>query len=102
MRRTTGASIGAIAAFAASHINNIRRQLLTRSSQIGTVAKELVVEPPKPPAARAPSEFQRLVNRMTAWQRKQWAKHGYPGLQGNDVKKLEPYLTAVRPDKAAG
>lgn len=41
------------------------------------------------------SPFQQAVNRMTNWQRSQWARAGYPGLRDEDIKKLE-FFVATR------
>jgi hypothetical protein len=46
------------------------------------------------PTIEHPSEFQRLVNRMTNWERCQWAKAGYPGLQSKDDLMLRQFCDA--------
>lgn len=37
--------------------------------------------------------FKELVNKLSSWQRNQWARDGYPGLHKQDIDKLTPYLT---------
>ena len=46
-----------------------------------------------------PSLGKGMVERMTNWQRSQWAKAGYPGLsRGNyDADKIRPFWLRVRP-----
>jgi hypothetical protein len=46
------------------------------------------------PIIEHPSEFQRLVNRMTNWERCQWAKAGYPGLRDKDDLMLRQFCDA--------
>jgi hypothetical protein len=51
-------------------------------------------------------EFQALVNRMTNWQRSQWARAGYPGAARppnhrlgqatEDLTNLRPFLEAKK------
>jgi hypothetical protein len=36
--------------------------------------------------------FELAVNKMTNWQRSQWAKAKYPGLAHKEVEKLKPFL----------
>jgi hypothetical protein len=40
-----------------------------------------------------------LVNHMTNWQRKQWARAGYPGLvrSNYDPERIRPFSLKVRP-----
>ncbi len=40
--------------------------------------------------------FHSMVNRLTNWQRSQWAKKGYPGLGRKDAKKVEPFTKLER------
>ena len=42
------------------------------------------------------SEFQKQVNRLTNWQRNQWARAGYPGLQKKEPAALERFVTMKR------
>jgi hypothetical protein len=37
--------------------------------------------------------FKEIVNRLSNWQRNQWARDGYPGLRHEDVRLLDPYIT---------
>ena len=38
------------------------------------------------------NEFTKTVNRMTNYQRNQWARHGYPGQHNQDVEKLYAFV----------
>ncbi len=46
-------------------------------------------------SARPMSEFQKLVNKMTNYERNQWARAGYPGLRPEQIDKLMPYAQAA-------
>ena len=35
--------------------------------------------------------FLNVVERLTNWQRNQWARRGYPGLPKKDASKVEPF-----------
>lgn len=37
-----------------------------------------------------------LVNQLSNWQRNQWAKKGYPGLQHKVVAEIQPFTTLTR------
>ena len=37
-----------------------------------------------------------VVNRLTNWQRNQWARAKYPGLRERNPKKVEPFAGLVR------
>ena len=37
--------------------------------------------------------FKELVNKLTGWQRNQWARAGYPGLRREEVDKVVPYTS---------
>ena len=41
------------------------------------------------------TRFNDIVNRMTNYERNQWAKAKYPGLRHKEIKKLEPYADAA-------
>ncbi len=41
-------------------------------------------------------KFNAIVNSMSNWQRKRWAKAGYPGLRQKDIKPLEKYVAIER------
>jgi hypothetical protein len=45
--------------------------------------------------ARHRSIFDDLVEKMTNHERSIWAKAGYPGLRGQNVKQLQPYAAAA-------
>ena len=41
------------------------------------------------------SSFNDLVNKMTNYERNQWARAGYPGLRRKDVEELRPHARAA-------
>ena len=41
-------------------------------------------------------EFSKVVNRLTNWQRTQWARAGYPGLRYREADKVKPFLERKR------
>lgn len=41
-------------------------------------------------------KFQIMVNRLTNWQRNQWARAKYPGLRSRDPRKVEPFTRMAR------
>jgi hypothetical protein len=40
--------------------------------------------------------FAAVVNAMTNWQRTQWARAGYPGLQMKEMEKALPFIERAR------
>lgn len=36
--------------------------------------------------------FKEIVNRLSNWQRNQWARDGYPGLRKENVDQILPYM----------
>lgn len=42
-------------------------------------------------ARRRKRAYQSAVNRLTNWQRNQWARAGYPGLRQADADKVLPF-----------
>lgn len=51
---------------------------------------------PQDSKRRERSEFQKVVHRMTKYERTQWARAGYPGLMGEDIRRLKAFM--VTPD----
>lgn len=52
-------------------------------------------------APAAVSEFQRVVNSMTNWQRNQWARAGYPGLRKQETNEALVYVLMPRAERVA-
>jgi hypothetical protein len=42
--------------------------------------------------APADKEFAAVVEKLTNWQRNQWARAGYPGLRPHDPAQVRPFL----------
>ncbi len=40
--------------------------------------------------------FREAVEKLTNWQRNQWARDGYPGLHKEDIDRILPYTTRAK------
>jgi hypothetical protein len=40
--------------------------------------------------------FKDIVNKLTNWQRNQWARDGYPGLHKEEIKKIIGYIYKIK------
>lgn len=53
-------------------------------------------------AKRRPrSAYQAAVNKLTNWERNQWARAGYPGMRAQSEKQVEEFMIARRRERDA-
>lgn len=65
-------------------------------SWLKKVRRDLIEYYRTSPHRKEKTTFQTIIGRLSNWQRNQWARAGYPGLQGQDESKLQLFLKKMR------